>query len=152
MLALLLGCAGLGSDRAQEMDAALADLRTAGFEFDADVRFEPYPYTVCDGMACAELVVVHERRTIRLAGEAFDSPTRLRATLLEVWERYRQPRPGSVPDLARGALRVLRDGRKVGVNDVFILRQAHHIYGQLYGLIPPDQRGDLPDPDSIPFP
>jgi len=66
-------------------------------------------------------------------------------------ERYREPRPGSVPDLARGTLRVLRDGGRVGV-DAATLRRAQHGYRQLWEALEPAQRECLDDPDSLPFP
>ena len=51
---------------------ALAELGAAGFEFEADVRFRRDPMSICDGLACAELVLERQRRTIRLAPEAFE--------------------------------------------------------------------------------
>ncbi len=135
-----------------QIESALADLAAEGFEFDSDVRFRYHRYAACDGMACADVGLIGERRTILLAPEAFESPGQLRATLLEVWERYREPRPGSVPDLARGALRVIRDGYRVGVRELYILRRAHHVYRQLYLELPGGERADLPDPDELQFP
>lgn len=152
-LAITLACSALRTSQPKlSIEAALADLAAAGFEFDADVRFRQNRYTVCDGMACADLALIGERRTILLAPEAFESPARLRATLLEIWERYQQARPGSVSDLARGALRVIRDGPRVGVDDPYTLRRAHHVYRQLYEALPPQKRVDLPEPDQLPFP
>ena len=99
-------------------------------------------------MACANLALIAERRTILLAPEAFAGPVQLRATLLEIWERYRQPQPGSLHDLARGALRLIRDGPRVGVDDPFLLRRAHHVYRRLYEQLPPARRTDLPAPED----
>jgi len=153
LLALPLGCAALRTPAPEaRIEAALADLVRAGFEFDADVRFRYYRYSVCDGVACADLALIGTRRTIRIAPEAFENPSRLRATLLEIWERYQQPRPGSQPDLARGALRVIQDGPRVGVDDLYTLRRAHHIYRQLYEGLPPESRPGLPEPDTLRFP
>jgi hypothetical protein len=136
----------------REIDAALRDLANAGFEFEADVRFLRDRYQVCDGMVCAHLRLIDERRTILIAPEAFHSPSQLRATLLEIWERYREPRRASIRDLARGALRVAQDGRRVGVDDAYTLRRAHHIYRQLHGQLSREDRAGLPDPDALPFP
>ncbi len=110
------------------------------------------PYAVCDGLACANLRLVRGRRTIGLAREAFSSPSRLRASLLEIWERYQEPRPGSVRDLARAALLVLSDGPRVGVNHRRTLRLAHHRYRQLWLQLDASERAGLTDPDRIPFP
>ncbi len=152
-LALALACAVLQVLPVEDqLESARADLAAEGFEFDADVRFRYHRYAACDGMACADVALIGERRTILLAPEAFESPGQLRATLLEVWERYREPRPGSVPDLARGALRVIRDGERVGVREPYILRRAHHVYRQLYLELPSDEQADLPDPDELQFP
>jgi hypothetical protein len=95
--------------------------------------------------------VIRERRTILLAQEAVREPPLLRAALLDVWERYRTPRPGSVPDLARGSLRVLTDGGRVGV-DARTLRRAHHGYRQLWAALEPAQRAGLADPDTLVLP
>ncbi len=153
LLALPLACSVLrGPQPEAQIEAALTDLAAAGFEFDADVRFHYYRYAVCDGMACADVALIDGWRTIRIALEAFDSPDRLRASLLEIWERYREPRPGSIPDLARGALRVIQDGPRVGVDDRYTLRRAHHVYRQLYGELPSERRTDLPQPDQLRFP
>jgi hypothetical protein len=102
-------------------------------------------------VTCADLAVIRERRTILLAPEAVREPALLRAALLEIWERYRTPRPGSVPDLARGSLRVLTDGGRVGV-DARTLRRAHHGYQQLWAALPPAERAGLTDPDALALP
>lgn len=150
-LALAAGCtASVGSG--PELEAAVGELARAGFAFDPDVRFASGRYTSCNGVACADLRVVAERRTVLLAEQAFDNPSRLRASLLEIWERYREPRPGSIPDLARGALRVVRDGPRVGVRDAALLRRAHHSYRGLWEQLPPDRRRELPDPDELDYP
>ena len=151
-LLIALGCVATARDRGPEIATALGALAAAGFEFDADVRFRMERYAVCEGFACADLVLIAERRTIVLAPDAFESPARLRGSLLEVWERYREPRPGSLPDLARGSLRVIRDGRRVGVDDVHTLRLAHHSYRQLWNQLTAEQRSDLEDPDRLVFP
>jgi len=103
-------------------------------------------------VACANLALIGERRTILLAPEAFSDSSQLRASLLEIWERYRQPQPGSAHDLARGALRLIRDGPRVGVDDLYLLRRAHHIYRGLYEKLPPARRTDLTAPDELTFP
>jgi hypothetical protein len=131
---------------------ALSDLQEGGFSFDPDVAFRVDPYAVCEGVACADLVIMTGRRTILLAPEATRSPEALRATLLEIWERYREPRPGSVHDLARGALRVARDGPRVGATDPDLLRRARLRYRQLYESLPPEERDGLPDPDTAALP
>ncbi len=131
---------------------ALVDLQAAGFSFEPDVAFRVDPYAVCEGLACADLLVMKGRRTILLAPETVRKPEALRATLLEIWERYREPRPGSVRDLARGALRVVRDGPRVGVTDPGLLRRARLRYRQLYESLPPEERDALPDPDTVALP
>jgi hypothetical protein len=109
------------------------------------------PYRTCEGVACTDLLLVKERRTVAVAPEAMRDPPLLRAALLEMWERYREPRPGSVPDLARGALRVIRDGPRVGV-DPPNLRRAHRSYQKLWQALEPAQREGLDDPNTLPFP
>jgi hypothetical protein len=116
-LALALGiglataCVVAGSkDAGPRIRQALVDLARAGFEFDADVRFRTDPYAVCAGVSCATLVVLKERRTVLLAQGALDSDAALRASLLDIWERYESPHPDSVCDELRGMLRVVRDG------------------------------------------
>ena len=153
LLALLAACqTSLRPDHDAEIAAALSDLRAGGFSFAADVQVRADPYAVCDGLACANLRLVRGRRTIGLAREAFSSPSRLRASLLEIWERYQEPRPGSVRDLARAALLVLSDGPRVGVNDRRTLRLAHHRYRQLWLQLDASKRTGLTDPDRLPFP
>lgn len=138
--------------RAADIEAALADLARVGFAFEADVRFRYDRWAVCEGFACADLLVIRERRTVVIAEGAFESASRLRASLLEIWERYRAPRPGSLPDLARGALRVVRDGRRAGVSEVQTLQLAHHTYRQLWTQLEADARRGLPPPDALAFP
>ena len=149
----LLACvvAAPAGNSAPRIRAALADLESAGFRFEADVRFRVDPYAVCEGIACADLVVIGERRTILLAPESIRNDSVLRATLLEIWERYREPRPGSVRDLAHGALRIVQDGPGVGVEDP-VLRNARLEYTQLYRSLPPEERRGLPAPDTIALP
>ena len=103
-------------DRTPELAPALADLRAAGFEFAPDVRLRNDPRAVCDGMSCADLVMENDRRTILVADGAFASPSKLRASLLEIWARYAEPRRGNVRDLAHAALVVIRDGPRAGVD------------------------------------
>ncbi len=95
--------------------------------------------------------MIRERRTILLASEAVREPALLRAALLEIWERYRTPRPGSVPDLARGSLRVITDGGRVSV-DARNLRRAHHGYRQLWSALQPAERAGLVDPETLALP
>jgi hypothetical protein len=136
-------------DRTPEIAPALADLRAAGFEFAPDVRLRNDRNAVCDGMACADLVVEANRRTILVADGAFASPSKLRASLLEIWARYREPRRGNVRDLARGALLVAQAGPRAGVTDPGVLGDARFTYRQLYERLPDDKRADLPEPDAI---
>jgi hypothetical protein len=136
-------------DRTPEIAPALADLRAAGFEFDADVRLRNDPRAVCDGLSCADLVVEHERRTILVADGAFASPSKLRASLLEIWARYREPRRGNVRDLALAALVVIRDGPRAGVTDPGVLGDARFCYRQLWARLPPEKREGLPSPASL---
>jgi len=133
-------------DRTPELAPALADLKAAGFEFAPDVRLRNDPRAVCDGMSCADLVIEHERRTILVADGAFASPSKLRASLLEIWARYREPRHGNVRDLARAALLVINDGPRAGVTDPGVLGDARFTYRQLWERLPDAQRADLPRP------
>jgi hypothetical protein len=151
VLALAAGCL-IPADPSPAIPHALRDLSEAGFEFEADVHFRADPYVSCQGAACADLVVLKQRRTILVAKDAFRSDDALRAALLEIWERYREPRRGSTRDLARGAWRVLHDGPRVGIRDKSILRFTHHTYRQLWNQLTPAQRTDLPPPDTLPFP
>jgi hypothetical protein len=154
--AILLGvalaaCASFGRpDRNAEIPPALADLARAGFEFDADVRFVHDPMTVCDGLTCSDLVLIDDRRTIRLANGAFTSPSRLRATLLEIWPRYAKPRRSDVVGLARAALLVVTDGPRAGISDPEVMSSARFYYRQLWNLTPPATRANLPAPDTLP--
>lgn len=148
---VLAGCALFRpQDRTPEIEQALADLRRAGFEFAPDVRFVHDPITVCDDLTCADLVVVADRRTIRLANGAFASPSKLRASLLEIWPRYTMPRRGDLEALSRAALLVATEGPRAGVGDPQILRDARVIYRRLWSQLSPASRAALPDPDALP--
>jgi hypothetical protein len=147
----LAACASFGRrDRSAEIPPALADLDRAGFTFAADVRFVHDPMTVCDGLTCADIVVIADRRTIRLANGAFTSPSRLRATLLEIWPRYPKPRRSDVAGLARAALLVVTDGPRAGVTDPEVVSSARFYYRQLWNQTPPAERAGLPAPDALP--
>ncbi len=150
-LLLAVACAAVAHDPRPPIRAALRDLHAAGFEFEADLAFRVDPYASCSGVTCADLAVIRERRTVLLAPDAVREPALLRAALLEIWERYRTPRPGSVPDLARGSLRVIEDGARVGV-DAPTLRRAHHGYRQLWAALAPDERSGLVDPETLVVP
>jgi hypothetical protein len=139
-------------DRSPEIPPALADLRAAGFAFAPDVRLRNDPRAVCDGLACADLVVENERRTILVADGAFASPSKLRASLLEIWVRYQTPRHGNVRDLARAALVVVQDGPRAGVSDPGVLADARFAYKQLWERLPPEKRSDLPNPIRVSSP
>ena len=146
----LAACALFGPrERTDEIEPALADLRSGGFEFAPDVRFVYDPMTVCDGQSCADLVVVANRRTIRLARDAFATPSKLRATLLEIWPRYTMPRHGDIPQLARAAMLVVTDGARAGVTDPEVLREAQFAYRQLRNQATPAERAELPPPESL---
>jgi hypothetical protein len=149
----LAACANFGRrDRSAEIPPALADLAKAGFTFDADVRFVHEPIAVCDGLTCADIVVIDERRTIRLATGAFANPSRLRATLLEIWPRYQKPRRSDLHALAGAALLVVNDGPRAGVRDAEIMSQARFYYRQLWNRLPPDERAGLPAPETLATP
>lgn len=152
----LLACAlpGSGTRRQAEIEAQVAALARAGFEFEADVGFAYDMLAACDGLACADVRVISHRRTIVVAREAFASRGRLRLTLLEVWERYRTPRAGPARgrDLARGLLRVLRDGERAGIDDRKLLRLAHVHYEKQYARLEGADRRDLPRPGELPYP
>jgi hypothetical protein len=146
----LAACAAIGPrDRSDEIQPALADLARGGFRFDADVRFTPDRIAVCDGLACADVVLKDDRRTIRLADGAFQSPSKLRATLLEVWPRYELPRRANAHELALSALLVAREGPRAGVTDPEVLADARYFYRRLYDQLAPPQRADLPSPESL---
>ena len=154
LVGVALGAAGCAlfraPDRTPEIQPALADLEQGGFAFAADVVFRNDPHAVCDGLACADLVVENQRRTIVVADGAFVSPSKLRASLLEIWVRYQTPRHGNVRDLARAALVVVQDGRRAGVTDPGVLADARFVYAQLWRQLPPERRSDLPDPRQLP--
>jgi len=127
-------------------------LASAGFEFEPDVHFAREPYSICVRIACAEVVWRRTRRVIEIAPEAFYTPQQLRCTLLEVWARYRTPRPDYIPDMARGALQVVQDGPRVGITDRYLLREAFRAYRSYWEQLKPEQRGELPSPDDLPYP
>jgi hypothetical protein len=146
----LVSCAAFKPrDRSAEIPSAVAALAAAGFAFPVDIRFVHDPMTVCDGITCADLVVIDNRRTIRLANHAFTSPSKLRASLLEIWPRYEQPKRGHVPDLARGALLIVTDGERVGITDREVMREARFTYRQLWNQLSVTQRANLPAPESL---
>ena len=116
------------------------------------MRFQRDPVQVCDGLVCAHLRLVEQRRTILLAPDAFQSPSALRAALLEVWGRYGSPGPVTVRDRAEGALRVVREGPGVGIEERYVLRSAHHSYRLLYTELGSSERAGLLDPDELRFP
>ncbi len=154
-LALALGCAAAPApapDPDAQLEAARQDLARAGFDFDADVSFARGPYVVCEAISCAELQVRSGRRTVLLAREAWDSPARLRASLLDIWGRYQKPRAPDYRDKAESALRVLRDGPRVGIEDLVFLRRVYHMYRQLWSQVPDKQRAALPRPDDLAYP
>jgi len=147
----LMACAAFNPlDRSAEIPPALSELAAAGFTFPADIRFVHDPMTVCDGITCADLVVIDGRRTIRLANHAFMSPSKLRASLLEIWPRYEMPKRGDLPDLARGAVLIVTDGARAGVSDREVMREARFTYRHLWNQLPPAERKRLPAPDSLP--
>ena len=136
-------------EREDAIPPALADLEKGGFRFSADVRFAPDMFAVCDGIACADVVLVENRRTIRLADAAFQSPSKLRATLLEIWPRYELPRRANARELAQSALLVVREGPRAGVTDAETLADARFAYRRLYDQLAAAQRKDLPTPESL---
>ena len=136
-------------DRSDELAPAIADLKAGGFEFAPDVRLRNDAHAVCDGMSCADLVIEKDTRTILVADGAFASPSKLRASLLEIWARYKEPRRGNVRDLARGALLVVQKGRSAGVTDPGVIADARYVYKQLWDRLPAAQRTDLPPPASL---
>jgi hypothetical protein len=152
-LALLAGagCA-VSPDRTSELDAAVADLAAGGYGFDPDVAFAEDDYVVCHSVSCSELRVVNGRRTVLLARDAFASPSRLRATLLDMQGRYQTPRPPARADQMRSALRILEGGPDVGVTDPGFLRRVHQSYRQLYDALEPAERKGLLAPDDVPYP
>lgn len=148
---VLAGCALVRPvDRSLEIEAALGDLRRAGFEFAPDVRFVHDPIAVCDGIRCADLVVVSDRRTIRLATTAFASRSKLCASLLEIWPRYTMPRRADAAALARSAWLVASEGQRAGVDDPEVLGEARFAYRQLWHQATPAERASLPSPESLP--
>lgn len=151
LLALTLAsCAAFKArDRTAEIPPAVADLAAAGFPFPVDIRVVHDPMAVCDGITCADLVVIENRRTIRLANHAFTSPSKLRASLLEIWPRYERPKRGNLPDLAGGALLVVRDGARVGITDAEVIREARFTYRQLWNQLTPAERARFPAPESL---
>ena len=152
-LALSLACATGAPERAPiTIEAARADLARAHFYFESDIAFERDPYVVCIDLSCAELRVRDRRRTILLAPEAFESASLLRASLLDIWGRYKNPGVPTPYQRAQSALRILKSGSEVGVTDRSLLRATHHRYGQLYLLLEPEQQGELPRPDDLAYP
>ncbi len=153
-LALATGCAAAPAlpDPSAELEAARADVAQAGFTFKVDVAFALDRYVVCDGLSCAELQVRRGRRTILLAREAWDSPARLRATLLDIWGRYQRPRAPTYRDKAESALRVLEHGAQAGIDDRGFLRRVYHRYGQLWPQVPEAERAELPPPGDLAYP
>jgi hypothetical protein len=150
LAAALAACAAFKPrDRSAEIPSAVAALAAAGFSFPVDIRIVHDPMAVCDGITCADLVVIDERRTIRLANHAFTNPSKLRASLLEIWPRYERPKRGNLPDLARGALLVVTDGARVGISDAEVTREARFAYRQLWNQLKPAERAGLPTPDSL---
>jgi len=55
-----------------------------------------------------------------------------------------------LPELARAALLVVTDGPRAGVSDPEVLSAARFSYRQLWNQASPTERGDLPDPKSLP--
>jgi hypothetical protein len=147
---VLAACAAFKPrDRSAEIPPAVAELAAAGYSFPIDIRIVHDPMAVCDGITCADLVVIENRRTIRLANHAFTSPSKLRASLLEIWPRYERPKRGNLPDLASGALLVVREGARVGITDVEVIREARFTYRQLWNQLTPAERTRFPAPESV---
>jgi hypothetical protein len=140
---LVVGIAGCAlfraPDRTPEIAPALADLAAAGFVFAPDVRLRNDPRAVCDGLACADLVVENERRII-LSPTARSPAWKLRATLLEIWVRY-QTRATGTRDLARACRQPGRPARRRHRSrrplDALRLQAAWELSA--------DKRTDLPD-------
>ena len=153
-LVVLLGACvqALFPDPNAAIRMALHDLEQAGLEFDADVYFRRDPIVVCDGFSCAELRLERGRRWVLVSRDAFVTDAQLRASLIDVWGHYQRPRPPTFGDQARSALRILEKGPDAGIHDVAFLRRVHHRYRQLRGQVPPDERGDLPEADAVPYP
>ena len=147
-----MGCAALLPNYTEALDAALADLAAAGFEFDADVAFAEDRFVVCESISCSELKIVHGRRTVLIARDAFQSPSLLRATLLDMWGRYQEPHAPTFFEQAQSALRTLREGRRAGITSVQLLRETYHTYRQLYRNLDADERAELPHPDDLAYP
>ena len=147
----MLGCALGVPDRGPEIQAALRDLKGGGFEFDADLAYRIDRYVVCDGLSCTELRVIRGRRTILISPETFETPGRLRASLLDIWGRYKKPRTPTTADQARSALRIVSHGADVGI-DRRLRQHTHHSYRQLYTQLSPKEREPFPPPDDLVYP
>lgn len=152
LLGAVCSCALTGPEPRLQILDAVETLSRAEFRFEPDVAFARDAAAVCLDLSCAEVLVRRNRRTIVIAPEAFDTPDRLRATLLEVWHRYREPRPQSVRDRAGAALRVLLDGPAVGVRDRYLLREAFRVYRMRFEELSPAERQGLRDPDTLVYP
>lgn len=154
-LALPLGLACATATQGEPpvtIESALADLDRGHFRFEPDVAFARDEYVVCTGITCAELRVRDRRRTILLAPDAFASASRLRASLLDIWGRYKNPGIPTPSERAQSALRILKYGPGLGVTDRSLLRAIQHRYRQLYDLLDADERSELPRPDDLAYP